>query len=207
MKTISNSRFRYFTSPTRRLALGQRAFTLIELMIVVVIIGVLAALATYSVRNYVNMSKTVEAREIVGKIMSAQEDYYSETQRYFDVTGGTDTSDFYPADTTFDGSTKIQWGADDACTANSATCSANFKTLGVMVNQPVMFRYASTTFAAPATVAATSQIAGADPSNIATTRDGYVVVAKSNLSGSTSIFSIVVGSSWQADLYSENLGE
>jgi type IV pilus assembly protein PilA len=43
-------------------------FTLVELMIVVAIIGVLAALAIYGVRRYVLSAKTAEARSGVGRI-------------------------------------------------------------------------------------------------------------------------------------------
>ena len=46
----------------------KRGFTLVELMIVVAIIGVLAALAIYGVRKYLNNAKTAEAREALGRI-------------------------------------------------------------------------------------------------------------------------------------------
>ena len=45
-----------------------RGFTLIELMIVVVIVGILAALSTYGVRKYAASSKTAEALQNLGGI-------------------------------------------------------------------------------------------------------------------------------------------
>jgi type IV pilus assembly protein PilA len=47
---------------------GAPGFTLVELMIVVAIIGVLAALAIYGVNKYLAASKTAEAKENVGAI-------------------------------------------------------------------------------------------------------------------------------------------
>lgn len=57
-------------------------FSLIELMIVVVIIGVLSAIAIPNYTKYVRSSRTAEAKTNVNSIAQYNEQYYSENNRY-----------------------------------------------------------------------------------------------------------------------------
>lgn len=192
-------------NPTRR---ASRGYTLIELFAVVTIVGVLSAIAIYGVTRYLRYAKSAEASEILGSIRAGEEAYFEETFRYLDVTG----SDFYPAPVSLSGQTKVQWGAPSATGGGCAGCRDRFLTLGVTVNQPVVFRFSVRTGASGTNpgglVLSPAKLDGAPFAAVASApQDYFVAVAASDLNPSSEQVSLAIASSFQAEMYTEDLGE
>ena len=60
----------------------RKGFTLLELMIVVIIVGILASLAVPRFISTANKAKEAEAKNILGAIRAAQLRYYQENDAY-----------------------------------------------------------------------------------------------------------------------------
>ena len=67
---------------TKLIRNNQKGFTLIELMIVVAIIGILAAIAIPNFLNYQLKSKSAEAKVNLGAIATSEEAYRAENDTY-----------------------------------------------------------------------------------------------------------------------------
>ncbi len=72
---------------------NEKGFTLIELMIVVAIIGILAAIAIPNFRNYQLKSKTAEAKTNLGAIKTNQKAFLAEYDAYAPCAATNGTPD------------------------------------------------------------------------------------------------------------------
>lgn len=167
-------------------------------MIVVAMVGVLAALATVGYKRYISSAKTGEATQMLGTIKAAQEAFKAETFRYLDVSEDLET--FYPQGDRDIGTDKYAWEGGKPDSARD-----NFQTLGVNSSGPVLFGYAC--MAGSATDSLPELPLGFDaPGWPSPGGPWYVAVAKGDLDGDGN-FSGFMTSSLHGEIISIHHGE
>jgi prepilin-type N-terminal cleavage/methylation domain-containing protein len=178
---------------------AEAGFTLIELMAVVVIVGILATLAVYSVKKYIASSKTSEAIQMIGTIKAAEETFKDETFAYLGPSADLSTSSFYP-NNSLPGRQKMNWGG-------TGPGSAKWSQLAVTATTPLLFTYACVAGAATDNVPSPSNNSGdITIGNWPTTTVGvpfYVVKARADLRGD-GVMTVFVSSSFAGDIFAAN---
>jgi prepilin-type N-terminal cleavage/methylation domain-containing protein len=183
---------------------GERAFTLVELMTVVVIVGVLATIGLASFRSRIFGSKTSEALAMIQSIRAAEERWRGENLTYLNVTR---TATWYPA--TPAARTKRAFFNAGTCGVPAPdTDDCRWKLLNPTGLGPTEFGFMLTAGAPDTTM--TQPDAKARPtswSDWPANGDNWFVVQAIADADGDGVYAKFVASSIRGDVYRENEGE
>ena len=185
-------------SPNRREKSRRLGFTIVELLVVVAMIGVLAALAMVGYRKYMNAAQASEAKSVLQAIRNAEEAYKSETLVYLGCSSSW--TEVYPMTSKSSlSSKKWGWGSgpNDAC----------WKTLNVVTDGPVKFGYSVQAGNPGTAIPSLSGTLQTVPNFPASPTDPWYVALATGDRDEDSVYSYAIASSFTGEIYAENESE
>jgi type IV pilus assembly protein PilA len=176
-----------------------RGFTLVELLIVVAMVGVLAALAMVGYRKYLTSAQTGEAKAVIQAIRNGEAQYKVDTLTYLNCS--TSYTDYYPQGATGPSDRKWHW-------INDAHASRPFfKSLNVDPDGPVRFAYAVVAGSQADTPLALDASQYKDPPTWPTPVGPWYVVQATGNRDNDGEYAVLVSSSFDNKVYVENEDE
>lgn len=170
-----------------------------ETMAVVVIIGILSAIAVYSVRRYILSAKSAEARQMISAIKAAEETYREETYVYKSASaaGITAPGSMYPqvcVDSKAPAQRKYSWDQPGTTCADAKA----WREIGVTTTTAVQYGYAVVAVNAGAQMPTVGQYNwGASQT---APGPAFAVVARGDLDADE-VYSTFLGSNFTDEIY------
>lgn len=177
------------------LRLQSAGFTLVELMTVVAITGILAAVGVTLIRGHLNVAKANRALSGIAAIRAAEEAFRAENGRYLDCSGST--AKWYPM--LVPGKAKYEWHqtghVDGPCWATLPVTNTSPTQYGFLLNAGTPNTAFPTTFQ---TAQAPTLTASPDP--------WYIIQVKGDIDGN-GVPMLGIATSFNGEVYLEREGE